>query len=211
MAAGLAAGLAAGGAAADGPLRAPDGCEGRACVLRAGPDDGRDGGFEGFGAVQTLGLTSFTPRSLPAREGAGGQAAQVAVPLGSPLGIETGLTVSGGHFTLPGRPGETGMAAGASISALGIEVGGRYFRPEDGGPEGVALGASVTRGAWLLGGGVALGLAAETAGEPSAANVEVRYSVAPGLSVGGALEFTEPADQSSDGAVSAGMLLRLNF
>lgn len=157
-------------------------------------------------------LALFTPRmSLTGGEALSGG---VAVLLGQPFGASTALTLSAARFEL--TPGDTGFGVGAGFSVMGVAFSGRYLWSDDRDPDadifgGVAFGGAYAMGALTLGAGVTLPLSAQ---DPAAStNLEVSYRAAPGLTVGGslALSETDAARAAPDGAVSAGVSLRLDF
>jgi len=135
------------------------------------------------------------------------------------LGFDAGLGLSGALLMDDAARATEGVAFGATVSALGVDLSGRYARRDGADDDTVSFGARVAAGAWTLGGAVSLGVETGAgAGAQPGASVEASYALTPGLRVGGVVAFGDDAqapnnaaDARDAGAVSAGMSMRLDF
>lgn len=211
------------------------------CALAAAPTaSAAQGGLPGLvptfdvtvrapdGAGHPVRISHFTPRLAaaealtPSAIGVGEDAHEV-LTLGarwdevieSALGFDASLSLSGA-VALHDQTGATqGIALGATISTLGVDLSGRYAQRDGAADDTLSFGASVATGAWTLGGAVSLGLeSAAAAGQPGA-SVEASYALTRGLRVGGVVAFGDGQEAGAaaqdKAAVAAGMSLRLDF
>ncbi len=180
------------------------------------------------GVGQPVRIDHFTPRlaaaaALAAPAVGAGDDARDVLALGarwdevieSALGFEASLSFSGA-VALDARTHETqGLALGATVGALGVDLSGRYAQRDGGADDRLSFGAAMTSGLWTLGGAVSLALEGDASGANPGASVEASYALTPGLRVGGVVAFGEDTDARAatpDAAsVSAGMSLRLDF
>ncbi|PKP64189.1 MAG: hypothetical protein CVT86_03800, partial [Alphaproteobacteria bacterium HGW-Alphaproteobacteria-8] len=74
------------------------------------------------------------------------------------LGFEAAVSLSGA-VSLDERTRATeGVAFGATLSTLGVDLSGRYAQRDGADDDTLSFGASVATGAWTLGGAVSLGV-----------------------------------------------------
>lgn len=135
------------------------------------------------------------------------------------LGFDAGIGLSGAVLMDDAARATEGVAFGATVSALGVDLSGRYARRDGGADDTVSFGATMAAGAWTLGGAVSLGVETSAGvGAQPGASVEASYALTPGLRVGGVVAFGDDAQAPNTavgardaGAVSAGMSMRLDF
>lgn len=134
------------------------------------------------------------------------------------LGFDAGIGLSGAMLLDETTRSTEGVAFGATVSALGVDLSGRYAQRDGGSDDTVSFGATMATGGWTLGGAVSLGVETGAgAGAQPGASVEASYALTPGLRVGGVVAFGDDAQTPSGGAtrdagaVAAGMSMRLDF
>jgi len=139
------------------------------------------------------------------------------------LGFDAAIGISGAVLMDDLTRATEGVAFGATISALGVDLSGRYAQRDGAAADTLSFGAAVASGGWTLGGAVSLGVETSGEGAQPGASVEASYALTPGLRVGGVVAFGDDAQAGARnagardarardaGAVSAGMSMRLDF
>lgn len=130
------------------------------------------------------------------------------------FGLDAAIGLSGAVLLAERDRSTEGVAFGATVSALGVDLSGRYAQRDGDADDMVSFGATVAAGAWTVGGAVSLGVeSAAGVGAQPGASVEASYALTPGVRVGGVLAIGEDAQGAARdaGAVAAGMSMRLDF
>lgn len=130
---------------------------------------------------------------------------------GVPITAPGGDAVQLRSFTPRQSVREGASTVGARISAYGFGIEGSIARDNDADTDRMRLGADFAAGRLSVGGGLSFDLGEERSTRGPGARLGMGYEIDDGVSVGGGVWVTEPAEDGAERDIEAVIELRLKF